>query len=242
MGRWFTPRRSRPPSEQGRWVGHPCAEEPGHTPLASWVIGTRRRPTTRLDAQRIRQKESKTMSDNRYNTREYAFIVEALMSLIRRLNTCTLPVVMRDEVVSAMGEYLTRKVSDLVTRYPSGTVFIDAVFTTRCIDALRTWRSQRGEGARGERIIEVFDAATADTYADGRLPNPLDKNYAQLEAGLITRVGARKGRLVFRVKVLGEDTSVVAAEFGISRSRAAHLISEALRDLKDEGPDGMWVG
>jgi len=182
------------------------------------------------------------MSDNRYNTREYAFIVEALMSLIRRLNTCTLPVVMRDEVVSAMGEYLTRKVSDLVTRYPSGAVFIDAVFTTRCIDALRTWRSQRGEGSRGERIIEVFDVATADTYADGRLPNPLDKSYAQLEAGLIKRVGARKGRLVFRVKVLGEDTSVVAAEFGISRSRAAHLISEALRDLKDEGPDGMWVG
>ncbi|MFN5605329.1 MAG: hypothetical protein ACK49V_12355 [Actinomycetes bacterium] len=182
------------------------------------------------------------MTTSPYTPRELTFIAEALVRLDRRLNSCGLPVVLRDEVASAMDEYLTRKVRDLVMRYPSGATFIDAVFTTRCIDALRTWRAQRGEGARGERIVEIFDAATADTYADVRLPDPLELSHAQLRAGLIKRFGVRKGQLVFRVKVLGEDTSVAAAEFGISRSRAAHIISEVLRELgDDDGLSGGWV-
>lgn len=182
------------------------------------------------------------MSNSKYTTPELDFITEALVRLVRRLNSCGLPVVLRDEVASAMHEYLARKVSDLVTRYPSGATFIDAVFTTRCIDALRTWRAQRGEGARGERMVEIFDAVVADTFADVRLPNPLDLSHAQLQAGLIKRFGVRKGQLVFRVKVLGDDTSVAAAEFGISRSRAAHIISEVLRELgDDDGLSGGWV-
>jgi hypothetical protein len=181
------------------------------------------------------------MNSPKYTARELAFIAEALGRLARRLNTCGLPVAIRDEVASAMDEYLARKVSDLATRYPSGATFVDAVFATRCIDALRTWRAQRGEGARGERIVEMFDAAVADTHADMRLPDPLDLSLAQLEASLINRLGLRKGRLTFRVKVLGDDTTEAANEFGISRTRAAHLISQALRELgDDDGFTGSW--
>lgn len=182
------------------------------------------------------------MTNPNYTARELAFIEASLVRLARRLNTCGLPVVMRDEVASAMDEYLTRKASDLVTRYPSGTTFIDAVFATRCIDALRAWRAQRGEGSRGERIVEMFDAMVADTHADPRLPDPLDLSLARLEASLIKRLGVRKGQLVFQVKVLGVDTAEAAAEFGISRSRAAHLIGEALRDLGDDDDPTGWLG
>ena len=184
-----------------------------------------------------------SMNNPRYTARELAFIEATLVRLTRRLNSCGLPIVLRDEVASAMDEYLTRKVSDLVVRYPSGAKFVDAVFATRCIDALRQWRAQRGEGARGERIVELFDAAIGDTFADPLLRDPLDPSELQIRSSLIKRVGARKGQLVFRVKVLGEDTATVAAEFGISRSRAAHLINEALRELG--GDDGLargWVG
>ncbi|MFZ9428014.1 MAG: hypothetical protein ACO29A_11500 [Ilumatobacteraceae bacterium] len=184
-----------------------------------------------------------SMNNPRYTAPELAFIKVALERLSRRLNNSGLPIVLRDEVASAMDEYLTRKVSDLVVRYPSGAKFIDAVFATRCIDALRQWRAQRGEGARGERIVELFDAAISDTCADDRLPDPLQPTELQLRSSLIKRVGDRKGKLVFRVKVLGEDTATVAAEFGISRSRAAHLINEALRELGgDDGLAGGWVG
>jgi hypothetical protein len=181
------------------------------------------------------------MSKPNYTARELAFIATALKRLNRRLNACNLPVVMRDEVVSAMGEYLARKVSDLATRYPSGTTFVDAVFATRCIDALRSWRSQRGEGARGERIVAIFDEAIGDTYPEPRALDPLALTEAQLQASLIKALGHRKGRLVFRVKVLGDDTAAAAAEFGISRSRAAHLISEALDELGDDDDGLGWV-
>jgi len=187
------------------------------------------------------QKET-IMKNPKYTNRDLVFIESALVRLSRRLNTCTLPVPIRDEVASAMDEYLARKVSDLATRYRSGASFIDAVFATRCVDALRTWRAQRGEGARGERIVEFFDSAISDTFADPRTTDPLDMSLAQLEASLIARLGARKGHLVFRVKVLGVDTSEVAADIGISRSRAAHIISEALRELGDNGLDGKWIG
>jgi hypothetical protein len=182
------------------------------------------------------------MNSPKYTNRELAFTKEALVRLSRRLSNCQLPVAVRDEVASAMDEYLARKVSDLAVRYPSGDIFVDAVFGTRCIDALRTWRAQRGEGARGERIVDMFDAAVADTHADMRLPDPLDLSFAQLEASLITRLGERKGRLTFRVKVLGDDTTEAANEFGISRTRAAHIISEALRELgDDDGFMGSWT-
>jgi hypothetical protein len=44
------------------------------------------------------------------------------------------------------------------------------------------------------------------------------------------------------VKVLGDDTTEAANEFGISRTRAAHIISEALRELgDDDGFMGSWT-
>ncbi|NDH46649.1 MAG: hypothetical protein EBX99_02130, partial [Acidimicrobiia bacterium] len=67
-----------------------------------------------------------SMNNPRYTARELAFIEATLVRLTRRLNSCGLPIVLRDEVASAMDEYLTRKVSDLVVRYPSGAKFVDA--------------------------------------------------------------------------------------------------------------------
>ena len=40
--------------------------------------------------------------------------------------------------------------------------------------------------------------------------------------------------------MLGEDTAAVAADFGISRSRASHLINEALDELR-RGDDWGWL-
>ncbi|NDD97972.1 MAG: hypothetical protein EBZ93_10805, partial [Actinobacteria bacterium] len=58
-----------------------------------------------------------SMNNPRYTAPELAFIKVALERLSRRLNNSGLPIVLRDEVASAMDEYLTRKVSDLVVRY-----------------------------------------------------------------------------------------------------------------------------
>ncbi|MFM9036679.1 MAG: hypothetical protein ACKOJ9_03200 [Actinomycetota bacterium] len=179
------------------------------------------------------------MSRHHYTRRELAFIAEALVRVNRRLLKCTLNVVVRDEVTSAFDEYLTRHISDLVMRYPSGTVFVDAVFTTKCIDALRSWRVQRGEGVRGERVIEIFDAALSESLADNSFPDPLSDEL-RLEAALIKRFGERTGSMVFRSKIRGEDTREVAADFGISRSRASHLINDALDELRGDD-DWGWL-
>ena len=186
-----------------------------------------------------RQKASPHMSRHQYTRRELAFIAEALVRVNRRLLKCTLNVAVRDEVTSAFDEYLTRHISDLVMRYPSGTVFVDAVFTTKCIDALRSWRVQRGEGVRGERVIEIFDAALSESLADNSFPDPLSDEL-RLEAALIKRFGERTGSMVFRSKIRGEDTSEVAADFGISRSRASHLINDALDELRGDD-DWGWL-
>ncbi|MFM8563426.1 MAG: hypothetical protein ACKOCE_05975 [Acidimicrobiia bacterium] len=177
--------------------------------------------------------------NNSYSNREYAFIAEALGRVSRRLNRSSLDVVVRDEVASAFDEYLTRKVSDLVTRYPSGAVFVDAVFTTKCIDAVRHWRAQRGEGVKGERLVQLFDEALADSMPAQRALDPLDRA-VHLHQALIARVGRRKADLVVRVTMLGEDTATVAADYGISRSRASHLINEALDELR-RGDDWRWL-
>lgn len=190
-------------------------------------------------ARRTRQKESKVMSNNRYNNRENAFIAQALTRVSRRLIGSSLDVVVRDEVASAFDEYLTRKVSDLVTRYPSGAVFVDAVFATKCIDAVRHWRAQRGEGVKGERLVQLFDDALADSLPAPRSLDPLSRAL-HLHQALIARVGRRKADLVLRVTMLGEDTAAVAADFGISRSRASHLINEALDELR-RGDDWGWL-
>ncbi|NCZ69522.1 MAG: hypothetical protein EBY80_04965 [Actinobacteria bacterium] len=89
-----------------------------------------------------------SMNNPRYTARELAFIEATLVRLTRRLNSCGLPIVLRDEVASAMDEYLTRKVSDLVVRYPSGAKFVDAVFATRCIDAAPPSSAQPRSPAR----------------------------------------------------------------------------------------------
>jgi hypothetical protein len=46
--------------------------------------------------------------------------------------------------------------------------------------------------------------------------------------------------MVFRSKIRGEDTREVAADFGISRSRASHLINDALDELRGDD-DWGWL-
>ena len=167
------------------------------------------------------------MSRHQYTRRELAFIAEALVRVNRRLLKCTLNVAVRDEVTSAFDEYLTRHISDLVMRYPSGTVFVDAVFTTKCIDALRSWRVQRGEGVRGERVIEIFDAALSESLADNSFPDPLSDEL-RLEAAFIKRFGVLAGSIIFLNKVEGVKVADLAALFGISRSHASRIINRYL--------------